>query len=85
MQSQVSSEPRYRVGDLFWAKSPGHPWWPCMISSFPPPNNMSHIEKPNEHLGVMMGNNQMFCVVLCGTSLEYSWVADTNLIEYAGK
>jgi hypothetical protein len=60
-----SREPRYRVGDLFWAKSPGHPWWPCMISSFPPPDNMSHIEEPNEHLGVMVGNNNnvVRCIV----------------------
>lgn len=25
----------YRVGDIIWAKVPGYPWWPCMISIDP--------------------------------------------------
>jgi len=86
-RSEVSSEPS--AGDLVWAKVCGHPWWPCMITSFPPPININQIELDNDskdHIKIVgtVKPKKMFCVLFFGPSVEHAWIPDTSFIEYKG-
>ena len=83
------SEMDFSKGDLVWAKVGGHPWWPCMISSFPPPKNLAEVEVDNQlkNHTKSVGSNKAkktFCVLFFGSAIEHAWVSDSCLINYEG-
>ena len=34
-QDEKAPEANHLLGDMFWGKVGGHPWWPCMIAYDP--------------------------------------------------
>jgi hypothetical protein len=70
------------VGDIFWAKARGHTWWPCMITSYPPP--MSDLHIGSKIPDTVKSDKKMFCVLFFGPRKEWAWIPDSNFIPYNG-
>jgi hypothetical protein len=73
-------------GDLVWAKVSGHPWWPCMVSSFPPAIGLNEIESDDQDSShvKLVGNVKLKKVlfVLFFETCEHAWVSENFLIKY---
>jgi hypothetical protein len=64
------------VGDIFWEKCPGYPWWPCMLIG-----RRLTTEKTQTPHSKIVGTTKMWCALLFGGH-EYTWVATGGLIAY---
>ena len=64
------------VGDMFWGKCPGYPWWPCMLIG-----RLLTTETTQTPHYKIVGTTKMWCALLFGTR-EYTWVATDGLIAY---
>uniref|UniRef100_T2MHJ6 Probable histone-lysine N-methyltransferase NSD2 n=1 Tax=Hydra vulgaris TaxID=6087 RepID=T2MHJ6_HYDVU len=64
----------YLVGDVFWAKIPGHNWWPSMISYDPITAVFCQMER----------NSIKYHVQFFGDTPTRGWVSKTNLMDFSG-
>lgn len=64
----------WNTGDVVWAKIPGHPWWPSLITF--EPNTTIYYK--------MKGRARYYHVQFYGTDMLRGWVTERNVIKYEG-
>ncbi|KAH9489958.1 hypothetical protein Btru_036327 [Bulinus truncatus] len=65
----------YQLGDMFWAKIRGYPFWPCMISRDPFSNLFVKVS----------GKSKAYHVQFFGRGYYRSWVKETSMLKYNGR
>ncbi|KAK0069186.1 histone-lysine N-methyltransferase H3 lysine-36 specific [Biomphalaria pfeifferi] len=72
---------KYQLGDMFWAKIRGYPFWPCMISRDP----FNNMHTKSRHTTDEERSSHVFHVQFFGRGYYRSWVNETSLLEYHGR
>ncbi|ESN96185.1 hypothetical protein HELRODRAFT_67963 [Helobdella robusta] len=66
---------KWSIGDMFWARVTGHPWWPCMI--YKDPTNLLFTK--------MIRVNRGYHFHFFGNNSERGWVLEPSMIQFEGK
>lgn len=63
------------VGDVVWAKIPGHPWWPSMVAY--DPNSAVYFQ--------YKGRARYYHVQFFGQDPVRGWASERSVIKFEGK
>ena len=69
-----STSTAWLVGDIVWAKIPGHPWWPSMVAY--EPNTAVYFK--------YMGRTRYYHVQFFGHEPMRGWATEKSIILYQG-
>ncbi|CAF1107258.1 unnamed protein product [Adineta steineri] len=70
----------YQIGDIFWVRVAGNPWWPALIyGSYYEDNIHTKILKTNHR-----GKKRSYFLYFFGPTFEYIWTAANLLVPYSG-
>ena len=72
-----NSRPELLVGDLVWAKIPGHPWWPSMVSY--EPSKAVYFQSSSKHKKTFKYHVQFF-----GDVPLRGWVSEKMMLKFKG-
>ncbi|XP_067335712.1 histone-lysine N-methyltransferase NSD2 isoform X1 [Channa argus] len=71
----------FSAGDLVWAKVPGYPWWPCMVTI--DPEFSSHFKQKQKATNSRSG--LLYHVQYFGDAPERGYIFEKNMVSFTGE